>query len=657
MASKPVEKYDRIKRRSFVQQFKDIFEGQLGSLNFSQNQVISKLSWATNTLAQLAPLLRKDHLLCRKMLGRNNFFAVLFINILLATTFADEHDHKYADGEQIVLWMNTVGPYHNLQETYAYFNLPFCRGPVENVEHYHETLAEKLQGIELQFSGLDIRFKRNVVKTEFCRKRLSEAESDRLILAIYERYWYQMYLDALSIVGVVGEIRDDVPMLWTHKKIEIFYNHDQIVGVSLGTSDPVQVTPGAKIIFTYEVVWTESTLPFDKRSDVYLDTGFYVHRIHWFSIFNSFMMVIFLVLLVSMILIRTLRKDYARYNRVDGLEDLERELGDEYGWKQVHGDVFRSPAGSLYLSCLIGNGVHITVVSIVVTVLALIGKLYIERGAILSTIIFVYALLSPLNGFVGGRTYCSLGGKNWIRQHFLGSLLVPALLTAIALVVNTLALFYQTSRVLPFLTVLSVFSIIAFVIIPLNLIGTVVGRNIGRPSALGAAGGSSASPCRVNAVPRPIPAVKWYTKPLIISLIGGVLPFGSIFIEMYFIFTSFWAYKVYYVFGFTLLVIFILIIVTGCSTVVCTYFLLNAEDYRWQWISFFSGASTAVYVYIYSIYYFLFKTKMFGLFQTAFYFSYMAFFCFALGCMCGKRLDDVSFDNFEVMLWKSICAY
>ena len=28
---------------------------------------------------------------------------------------------------------------------------------------------------------------------------------------------------------------------------------------------------------------------------------------------------------------------------------------------------------------------------------------------------------------------------------------------------------------------------------------------------------------------------------------------------------------------------------------------------------------------------------MFGFFQTAFYFGYMAFFCFALGCMCGKQ--------------------
>ena len=37
-------------------------------------------------------------------------------------------------------------------------------------------------------------------------------------------------------------------------------------------------------------------------------------------------------------------------------------------------------------------------------------------------------------------------------------------------------------------------------------------------------------------------------------VLGGLLPFGSIFIEMYFIFTSFWHYKYYYMYGFMLLV-------------------------------------------------------------------------------------------------------
>ena len=58
---------------------------------------------------------------------------------------------------------------------------------------------------------------------------------------------------------------------------------------------------------------------------------------------------------------------------------------------------------------------------------------------------------------------------------------------------------------------------------------------------------------RINAVPRPIPEKKWFMEPWVIVAVGGVLPFGSIFIEMYFIFTSFWAYKIYYVYGFMLL--------------------------------------------------------------------------------------------------------
>ncbi len=77
----------------------------------------------------------------------------------------------------------------------------------------------------------------------------------------------------------------------------------------------------------------------------------------------------------------------------------------------MHGDVFRPPVGIIYFSSLIGNGVHITVVSVLVAALALIGKMYTERGGVLSTIIFVYALFSPVNGFIGGRTYSQMGGE------------------------------------------------------------------------------------------------------------------------------------------------------------------------------------------------------------------------------------------------------
>lgn len=73
------------------------------------------------------------------------------------------------------------------------------------------------------------------------------------------------------------------------------------------------------------------------------------------------MMVIFLVGLVSMILMRTLRKDYARYSRDEEMDDMERDLGDEYGWKQVHGDVFRPASHAMLFSALIGAGYQVCI--------------------------------------------------------------------------------------------------------------------------------------------------------------------------------------------------------------------------------------------------------------------------------------------------------
>lgn len=540
----------------------------------------------------------------------------------------DEHTHMYTDQEEVVLWMNTVGPYHNRQETYAYFSLPFCVGPKEEISHYHETLGEALQGVELEFSGLDIDFKGDIAKTAYCEIGLDEEKLRTFIYAVKNHYWYQMYIDDLPIWGIVGEIGEtkDTFYLWTHKKFDIGYNGNRIVDVNLTSEAKIELTLGTKIKFTYEVNWKPSSVVYDDRFNKYLDPNFFQHRIHWFSIFNSFMMVIFLVGLVFMILMRTLRTDYARYSKDEEMDDMERDLGDEYGWKQIHGDVFRTPSYPLFFSSLIGTGHQLLFVALLVIGLAIVGELYTERGSMVSIGIFIYAATSPLNGYFGGSLYARMGGRRWIRQMVVSAFLLPGLVCSTAFLINFIALYYHASRAIPLTIMLSVVCLCTFVILPLTLVGTVLGRNLsGQPNF----------PCRVNAVPRPIPEKKWFMEPWVIVPLGGLLPFGSIFIEMYFIFTSFWAYKIYYVYGFMLLVVVLLIIVVVCVTIVAAYFLLNAEDYRWNWTSFLAAGSTSLYVYLYATYYFFFKTKMYGLFQTSFYFGYMALFSGALGIMCG----------------------
>ena len=46
---------------------------------------------------------------------------------------------------------------------------------------------------------------------------------------------------------------------------------------------------------THQVTFKDMDTPFSQRYNKYLDPTFFQHRIHWFSIFNSFMMVLFLV--------------------------------------------------------------------------------------------------------------------------------------------------------------------------------------------------------------------------------------------------------------------------------------------------------------------------------------------------------------------------
>lgn len=131
--------------------------------------------------------------------------------------------------------------------------------------------------------------------------------------------------------------------------------------------------------------------------------------------------------------------------------------------------------------------------------------------------------------------YCLISGKKWIKSMILTASLFPFICFGIGFLLNTVAIFYGSLAAIPFGTMVVVFVIWAFVSFPLALLGTVVGRNWS---------GAPNNPCRVKTIPRPIPEKKWYLTPSIISLMGGLLPFGSIFIEMYFVFTSFWNYKV-----------------------------------------------------------------------------------------------------------------
>mmetsp|Transcript_12579 Transcript_12579/g.15825 ORF Transcript_12579/g.15825 Transcript_12579/m.15825 type:complete len:630 (+) Transcript_12579:263-2152(+) len=615
----------------------------------------------------------------------------LLLTLLLLTGIttyvnADAITHKYTKDDHVELWVNKVGPYANPQEAYEYYTLPYC-APETEVTHNSpkaHSLGEILGGHSLRHSGHDLRFAGQKETEECTTVALTTTMTDKFRVAVEEQWFYQMYLDDLPVWGMVGEMLPPIeggggsgggeeeellPYLYTTRMLVISHNNGQIVKVDL-TSDPAslkQLKAGDKYNFKMHVEWKEtSEIPFHTRFDRYLDHAFFKHQIHWFSIFNSFMMVLFLTGLVALIFLRTLRKDYARYARQMSEEmalmeaeegDGEKEKGErmeslteDRGWKQVHGDVFRAPPLLPLFAASIGIGWQLIVLALFVILFAVAGPLhgdvYEERGEILHAILISYGVSSIIAGYASGSYYKRFAAQkhyNWQLVLGITILLLPTFCVSIVSVLNLISIWYDTINVIPFFAILKLFALWIFISVPLCIIGTLLGRHTRHQG----------NPCRVNAIPRPIPEGPWYGQPLYLIPLCGVLPFGSIFIELYYILTSLWNYKFYHVYGFMLMMYLILTIVVSMTSIISTYFCLNAENYYWHWNALLSGASMSGYVFLYGIYYFLVKTNMHGLLQTAFYFGYMTLISTGLGVLCGT-LGYVSSAKFVRTIFRNV---
>ncbi|KAF3678216.1 Transmembrane 9 superfamily member 1 [Capsicum annuum] len=187
----------------------------------------------------------------------------------------------------------------------------------------------------------------------------------------------------------------------------------------------------------------------------------------------------------------TLRNDYAKYAcENDDVETAVKDVIEESGWKLVHDNVFRPPQNLALLSAVVGTG------------------------------------------------------ENCAKSMVLTASLFPFLCFGIGFILNNIAIFYGSIARIPLGTVVVVFVIWAFISLPLSLLGTVVGRNwSGMPN----------NPCRVINIPRPIPEKKRYLRPSVNSLVRGLLPFASIFTEIYFVFSSLWKYMTSIYVGYTLM--------------------------------------------------------------------------------------------------------
>eukprot|EP00045_Choanoeca_perplexa_P006836 m.59199 g.59199 ORF g.59199 m.59199 type:complete len:679 (-) comp13812_c0_seq1:62-2098(-) len=364
--------------------------------------------------------------------------------------------------------------------------------------------------------------------------------------------------------------------------------HNQLEKEAVETEEEKKTDPEQlDVIYSYGVFFEESEIKWASRWDTYLQSSEST-SIHWFSIVNSLIIVVFLSGMLGVILVRTLHKDINRYNQSEDKEEAQ----EEFGWKLVHGDVFRSPGGGIYLSCLVGNGVQLLAMTVVTLFFACLGFLSpATRGGLMTALITLWVLLGTPAGYVSARLYKTMGGEQWKRNVMLTATLVPSCFFMIFFILNFVLWVQQSSAAVPFGTLVALAVLWFFVSVPLTFLGAYMGFK--RPAL--------DQPVRTNQIPRQIPPQSVYTKGFPAMLMGGILPFGCIFIQLFFILNSIWGHKMYYVFGFLFLVFIILVITTIESTILLCYFHLCSENYHWWWRSFATGGASAIYLFIYQL--------------------------------------------------------
>jgi transmembrane 9 superfamily protein 2/4 len=164
-------------------------------------------------------------------------------------------------------------------------------------------------------------------------------------------------------------------------------------------------------------------------------------------------------------------------------------------------------------------------------------------------------------GYYSARIYKLFHGKEWKKNTLLAALFYPSVMGTIFLGINFFVWYMGSSTAAPFSTLFSLLLLWLGVSTPLVFIGSYFGF---KKEAIEV-------PVRTNQILRHIPEQVihfkdflynitceltsfsvylnnkkvWYTHPAFSIALGGILPYGAVCIELFFIMSAMWLHQVY----------------------------------------------------------------------------------------------------------------
>ena len=436
---------------------------------------------------------------------------------------------------------------------------------------------------------------------------------------IYNHFQFHILLnnidkDRYNVVGF-----NILPLSIKHNKENISCMFDGSSKLNDIKLPPFQPLNESEILFTYDVLYEYSNITLASRWDHY---NISKRSIHWTGLLICEVIVITVTLIVIFVLRNNLNIDINSYNyRVSQLEEIS-----EYDWKQLSGDVFRTPNKNiLLLSVLLGTGAQLLSMFTINLFLGIFGYMNPEkRTNIINIGLLVYCSNGLIGGYISSKFYRFCGGTNWIKSACFTSLFFPGILIGGYLIINCLLIFENSNAAVNFGDILSLFILWIFFTFPIILIGSFFGYKSNKINA----------PFEINKIPSIIPEKPWYLHYRYITFLTGLVGFATIFIELNYIMTALWKHQIYFLGIFLWIGFFLFIFVVGEMTILVVYFNLCYGDYKWWWKSFIVGGSPVIYFVIYSIIYF-FYLRLENFSAVIVYFGIMALISCMAMLICG----------------------
>eukprot|EP00168_Porphyra_purpurea_P013277 TRINITY_DN362_c1_g1_i3.p3 TRINITY_DN362_c1_g1~~TRINITY_DN362_c1_g1_i3.p3 ORF type:complete len:229 (+),score=89.21 TRINITY_DN362_c1_g1_i3:481-1167(+) len=218
---------------------------------------------------------------------------------------------------------------------------------------------------------------------------------------------------------------------------------------------------------------------------------------------------------------------------------MRRRCRRSRGGSSFTGTSSAHPAPRGCCRCLSARGTQLIAMMTVTLGFAVLGFLSpANRGGLLTALLTCWVFTSSFCGYHAAKLYTNLGGENKKAVTLGSAFFFSSVAFSVFFSLNLLLWLNGSTGAVPFLTLLLLLLLWFGISVPLNVLGAYAGY---KAKAI-------EWPVRTNQIPREIPHSST-VPPMVFAVFCGVLPFGTVFLELVFVLNSLANNLLLYYFG------------------------------------------------------------------------------------------------------------